>query len=338
VREHLRDPNVTEEVGVAPQCFWRRLAKACALLLVGAVAHLWLPSMMQQPPRAVADAARGDAIDGRASNIGGAPPVETPSVFTEPRAEVEPLDLISRAVQMTPAVAASDDVQLVPVGTSGRRAERRASAAPTASPADAPRVVVEPPQASAAEPPTEVVAEPERDRGQETVAPEPVEVPLRSNASPATTEGTPAPAVPAVERAAPPAQEDSSAALPSLMPAGALRPLATIEPPAEEGIQRVLQAYQRAFERLDAAAAKHVWPTVDARALGHAFSQLSEQRLTFDACGISVSGDAASARCRGQAESLPKVGGRRAFVTSGEWVFDLAKRESDWQIVAANVK
>jgi hypothetical protein len=337
VREHLRDPNVTEEVGVAPQCFWRRLAKACALLLVGAVAHLWLPSMMQQPPRAVADAARGDAIDGRASNIGGAPPVETPSVFTEPRAEVESLDLISRAVQMTPAVAASDEVQLAPVGTSGRRAERRASAAPTASPAEAPRVVVKPPQASAAEPPTEVVAEPERSRRQEAVEPEPLEVPSRSMPSPATTEPAPALAPP-VESAAPPLQEDSSAAVPSLMPAGASRPLVTVEPPAEEGIQRVLLAYQRAFERLDAAAAKHVWPTVDARALGHAFSQLSEQRLTFDACGISVSGDAASARCRGQAESLPKVGGRRAFVTSGEWVFDLAKRESDWQIVAANVK
>lgn len=105
----------------------------------------------------------------------------------------------------------------------------------------------------------------------------------------------------------------------------------------EELVYLAVQEYRSAYERLDAAAAKSVWPTVDAQALRNAFNQLAQQRLTFESCGVTIRGDAASARCRGQAEYLPKVGGRRAFVKAGEWVFDLARHDASWQIVSAKI-
>lgn len=108
-------------------------------------------------------------------------------------------------------------------------------------------------------------------------------------------------------------------------------------PSDERLVSAVLQQYRAAYERLDVGAAQSVWPTVDARALGAAFRQLAGQRVTFDSCGVSVSGSGAqaTARCRGQAEYLPKVGSRRAYVASGEWVFDLAKQDMAWRIVNA---
>lgn len=106
----------------------------------------------------------------------------------------------------------------------------------------------------------------------------------------------------------------------------------------EELVHLVVQEYRAAYERLDAAAAKSVWPTVDAGALRHAFNQLVEQRLNFESCGVSISGDSASARCRGEAQYLPKVGSRRALVKAGEWVFDLARQDTAWHIVSARIQ
>jgi hypothetical protein len=107
---------------------------------------------------------------------------------------------------------------------------------------------------------------------------------------------------------------------------------------AEAEVRRALQNYRAAYERLDVAAARMVWPSVDHVALTHAFRQLARQRVTFQSCGISVSGASALARCRGQAEYVPKVGPQRALMASGEWVFDLAKSDADWKIVSASVR
>jgi hypothetical protein len=103
-------------------------------------------------------------------------------------------------------------------------------------------------------------------------------------------------------------------------------------------VREVLQEYRAAYESLDVAAARSIWPSVDHVALAHAFRQLSRQRLTFESCGISVSGASALARCQGSAEYVPKVGGARALLATGEWVFDLAKNEADWKIVSASVR
>ena len=106
----------------------------------------------------------------------------------------------------------------------------------------------------------------------------------------------------------------------------------------EQMVRHVLQQYRVAYEQLDAAAAKSVWPTVDERALMHAFQQLASQRVTFRSCGISITGTGANARCRGEAEYLPKIGAKRAYTTSGEWVFDLARERTSWRIINATVQ
>lgn len=106
----------------------------------------------------------------------------------------------------------------------------------------------------------------------------------------------------------------------------------------EQMVRHVLQQYRAAYEQLDAAAAKSIWPTVDERALTHAFQRLAAQRLTFRSCGISITGAGASARCRGDAEFFPKIGAKRAYTASGEWVFDLTREQTSWRIVNATVR
>lgn len=109
------------------------------------------------------------------------------------------------------------------------------------------------------------------------------------------------------------------------------------QPSDERLVSAVLQQYRAAYERLDVSAAQSVWPTVNARALSAAFRQLAGQRVTFESCGVSVSGSGsqATARCHGEAAYMPKVGARRTYVASGEWVFDLAKQDASWRIVNA---
>lgn len=112
-----------------------------------------------------------------------------------------------------------------------------------------------------------------------------------------------------------------------------------LERPSDERlVSYVLQQYREAYESLDVNAAQTVWPTVDTHALGAAFRQLAGQRVTFESCGVSVSGSGsqATARCTGQAEYVPKVGGRRAYTATGEWVFNLEKENAAWRIINAN--
>lgn len=171
------------------------------------------------------------------------------------------------------------------------------------------------------------------------------ERPAVAGPSTAATPG-PAPSVPEPPPEMPPPDERSGDA--AAEPAGDSEGIEAIPTPplpdvareiaAEELVHMVVEEYRAAYERLDASAAKNIWPSVDARALRHAFNQLSEQRLNFQSCGVSISGDVASARCRGQAEYLPKVGSRRALVKAGEWVFDLARQDTAWHIVSARIQ
>jgi hypothetical protein len=106
----------------------------------------------------------------------------------------------------------------------------------------------------------------------------------------------------------------------------------------EETVLRVLHDYTRAFERLDVRAAKAIWPSVDDRALQHAFEQLEGQQLRFASCGVSVSGRDANARCRGEATYRPKVGSRVLRWTEREWTFNLSRDNDTWQIVKATLQ
>jgi hypothetical protein len=106
----------------------------------------------------------------------------------------------------------------------------------------------------------------------------------------------------------------------------------------EDTVRRVLVDYARAFERLDVQAAKAIRPSLDDRALQRAFEQLDGQQFRFASCGVSVSGDDASARCRGDATYRPKVGSRVMRLTAREWTFNLSRDNDRWQIVNATLQ
>ena len=66
-------------------------------------------------------------------------------------------------------------------------------------------------------------------------------------------------------------------------------------------------------------AARAVWPTVDAKALGRAFDQLQQQTLEFDECAIAVTGARAVASCGGNARYVPKVGNKSPRTEARQW-------------------
>jgi hypothetical protein len=106
----------------------------------------------------------------------------------------------------------------------------------------------------------------------------------------------------------------------------------------EEIVRRVLLDYARAYERLDVKAVKAIWPSLDDRALQHAFQGLDGQQLHFASCGVSVTERDANARCRVEATFRPKVGSRVLRMTEREWTFSLARDNDRWQIVNARLR
>jgi hypothetical protein len=103
-------------------------------------------------------------------------------------------------------------------------------------------------------------------------------------------------------------------------------------------VSGVLDAYARAYGRLDAAAAHEVWPSVDERALARAFGSLQSQTIAFDDCQIDVNGTAASATCRGRASYVGKVGSRDPRVEARQWRFDLRRDGDAWTIANAETR
>jgi hypothetical protein len=97
-------------------------------------------------------------------------------------------------------------------------------------------------------------------------------------------------------------------------------------------VKQALQRYRVAYEGLDAQSARSVWPAVNEAALARAFDGLESQRLTFDACNVQVSGDHATATCRGSARYVPKVGSREPRVEPRVWSFALRKMGAEWKI------
>jgi hypothetical protein len=102
----------------------------------------------------------------------------------------------------------------------------------------------------------------------------------------------------------------------------------------EAAIKTTLREYEEAYERLDAKAAKTVWPTVDQRALSHAFAGLTSQSLNLGGCDVVVRAGAstATASCSGTAEYVRKVGDARVRVEPRQWTFTLNKTQGAWKI------
>lgn len=129
-----------------------------------------------------------------------------------------------------------------------------------------------------------------------------------------------------------------------------VRPTPTVAPPTapearpaavvrndEAGVRRTIEAYRSAFDRLDAAAASAVVPSLDAKALARAFNGLASQRLDFERCDVAVDASTARATCVGRAASVPKVGSSKPRVDPRRWSFALERRGDQWHITNAQV-
>jgi hypothetical protein len=96
-------------------------------------------------------------------------------------------------------------------------------------------------------------------------------------------------------------------------------------------IRAVLLRFENAYNRLDAKAARTVWPGVNESALNRAFSGLVSQKVSLGLCDITVFGDVAGASCAGKARWEPKVGG--GLQTADRyWTFQLTKSVEGWNI------
>jgi hypothetical protein len=303
--------------------FWPRLLKGAALVLIGAAAHQWM-----LPAQREADRPMRVATGPQTDDLSVSRPAPPPSPRWMPREIEVPL----ASAGMSFATAGTF------VGTEGTAGGTARLMEATATVGRAPF----PSLSDSLEPPIEPATEAGADDRRA------VANPGDENARPsADGAGEPQPAIEPDEQLSPVASQPLDSTLGALLAARSLPParapltLSAHRAGSDDdlaGVREALQVYRTAYEQLDVAAAKTVWPSVDAAALNQAFRQLASQRLTFQACGISVSGESASARCRGSAEYVPKVGAHRALQASGEWVFNLAKRETNWEIVGATVR
>jgi hypothetical protein len=97
-------------------------------------------------------------------------------------------------------------------------------------------------------------------------------------------------------------------------------------------VRAVVEQYRSAYERLDARAAKRVWPGVDQRALERAFSGLESQTVNFDECNVDITNTRGTARCRGRATFVGRVGTRVPQTHVRDWTFQLSKAGDNWAI------
>ena len=159
-------------------------------------------------------------------------------------------------------------------------------------------------------------------------SPDPIR-PEPAVARPDPAPSRPEPAQARPETAAPVAPASAAARAP--VPA----PLPRVDEDA--AVRAVLGRYRDAYDRLDADAAKRVWPGVDARALSRAFASLESQSITFDECRTTVMGVIATAACRGSATYVGRLGNRNSQTQNRQWTFTLQKDGSDWTVQRVQV-
>jgi hypothetical protein len=203
-------------------------------------------------------------------------------------------------------------------------AEQSAAAA---GPGEATAPVVPPAQFSQQTPPAFSEPEPTPDA---KPAPEPEPPPAAPPRPSAPAESAPAePIAPLVSTLA------------ESRPAPPAAPAATDPAPAvvnvEQDVRKVIERYRDAYERLDAAAARAVWPGVDEAALARAFGGLTSQRIEFERCDIWRDAQAAFASCSGRASYVPKVGRAQNDVPRA-WHFQFRRRAVGWTIESAEVR
>lgn len=304
----------------AAQPFWGRFLRAIFMLALAAGAHIWL---------------------GRAAVPGGDPTLATSPVQPAITAVVGTIGRNASVEAATPtattgtAPGVTVRTELVPVTAIGFES-------PTAGPQPIPNTAPQPattPGVLAADQRGPLVVEPTPvvERAAASDAAE-IEATRRNDERAPQPEGTPLAAAQRTLPELPKAMIVNANLARSNPPAERVIRTAAIVEPDRNLVNRVLQQYAAAYERLDAEAAKEVYPSVNDTALRRAFSNLEAQRVTLGACGITISGSDANARCKGEAAYLPRVGPRTLRTATREWTFDLAKADDGWHIVRATVR
>jgi hypothetical protein len=181
----------------------------------------------------------------------------------------------------------------------------------------------------------------------EDVAPPPVGVPAVVPLQPSALPPAPVQPAPLLPEATPAPSANANAAAPtaSRVAAPTSVPNAAAETAAamaaavadERLVRGALARYETAYNRLDAEAARAVWPSVDQRALTRAFEGLSAQTVSLGQCDVRLAGGVAQAECAGTAQWTPKVGGGSQNAAR-RWRFDLKNEGGDWIIVRASVR
>jgi hypothetical protein len=170
---------------------------------------------------------------------------------------------------------------------------------------------------------------------------QPADVIVRSEIRPPQLQpmapGIPAPAIPRQPHLQPiPAASPAPSAPPVVPPQQPLAVAATagvVSRASEEAaVRAVLEQYRGAYERLDAGAAQRIWPGVDERRLARAFSDLESQTLAFEQCRVDVTNRRGTARCRGRATYVGRVGTRVPQTHVRDWTFQLWKAGDSWAI------
>ena len=103
-------------------------------------------------------------------------------------------------------------------------------------------------------------------------------------------------------------------------------------------MRAALSRYADAYSRLDADAAREVWPRVDRAALSRAFDSLASQDVSLGRCSVTVKGRNALATCAGSTTWTPKIGNGSPRREGRNWTFELAKSGTAWQILSARVQ
>jgi len=156
--------------------------------------------------------------------------------------------------------------------------------------------------------------------------------------APAPTPPSIATSAPVPSPAPPPAPKLAAAPPEPLASAPASSPVAAVLRDTandEDDIRSTLTRFRTAYSKLDASAARDVWPSVDARALERAFQSLKSQDLHFDSCTMTVTGARAQAACKGRMVYVPRIGDQSPRFASREWNFELRKADERWTIASA---
>jgi hypothetical protein len=94
----------------------------------------------------------------------------------------------------------------------------------------------------------------------------------------------------------------------------------------------IVRDYELAYDRLDAAAAAALWPSVDERALARAFARLQMQNLDFGDCTFAVSQQDATAQCAGLLQYARRIGDTAPKSERHTWTIEFVRAGGSWRI------